>query len=81
MIEQGSASTGYRTILGRDWYLNLFRVLFNQFNLYLGYWADGYDTRVNYYSNPNIAFPITGTPTGVEGIKLTFILTSILSPF
>ena len=35
----------------------------------LGYYADGHDTRVNYYSNPAIIFPLTGTPTGVVGVS------------
>ena len=35
----------------------------------LGYYSDGHDIRVNYYSNPAVTYPITGTPTGVEGIS------------
>ena len=49
LIEQGSASTGYRTILA-----------YNAYNHY---------TRVNYYSNPDVTYPITGTPTGVAGLS------------
>ena len=47
LIAQGSANTGYRTILA--------------------YSATGHNTRVNYYSNPAVILPTTGTPTGVEG--------------
>ena len=35
----------------------------------LSYEAEGYKLRVNYYSNPAVIFPITGTPTGVEGVS------------
>ena len=49
LIEQGTASTGYRTILA--------------------YAAAGHSTRVNYYSNPSVIYPPTGTPTGVEGMS------------
>ena len=49
LIEQGSASRGYRTILG--------------------YNAPNHGTRVNYYSNPAVTFPTTGTPTGVAGVS------------
>merc|ERR1719315_603057 len=35
----------------------------------LGYFADGHSTRVNYYSNPDVIFPTTGTATGVEGLS------------
>ena len=44
LIDQGSASTGYRTILA--------------------YSATGHQTRVNYYSNPDVIYPPTGTRTG-----------------
>ena len=47
LIAQGSASTGYRTILA--------------------YNAAGHRTRVNYYSNPDVNYPVTGTPTGLVG--------------
>ena len=33
----------------------------------LGYNADGHDIRVNYYSNPAVTHPITGTPTNPMG--------------
>ena len=49
LIAQGSATTGYRTILA--------------------YSASGHSSRVNYYSNPNVMYPITGTPTGVAGLS------------
>ena len=47
LITQGTATTGYRTILA--------------------YSATGHSTRVNYYSNPDVNYPPTGTPTGVAG--------------
>ena len=34
----------------------------------LAYSAEGHRTRVNYYSNPNVIHPTTGTPTGVAGV-------------
>ncbi len=49
LIAQGSASTGYRTILA--------------------YYASGHSQRVNYYSNPAVNYPLTGTPTGVSGVS------------
>ena len=49
LIAQGTASTGYRTILA--------------------YSATGHSTRVNYYSNPDVSYPATGTPTGVKGLS------------
>ena len=45
LIEAGTASTGYRTILA--------------------YTASGHSTRVNYYSNPSVIYPPTGTSTGI----------------
>ena len=48
-IEQGSASTGFRTILA--------------------YSASNHQTRVNYYSNPAVLLPLSGTPTGVAGVS------------
>ena len=48
-IEQGSASTGYRTILA--------------------YNAAGHSTRVNYYSNPSVNYPVTQTSTGVADLS------------
>jgi hypothetical protein len=33
----------------------------------LAYSANGHSRRVNYYSNPNVNYPGTGTPTGVTG--------------
>ena len=35
----------------------------------LAYFADGHYNRVNYYSNPAIMFPTTGTATGVVGVS------------
>jgi hypothetical protein len=35
----------------------------------LAYNADGHRTRVNYYSNPLVNYPLTGTPTGVDGVS------------
>ena len=35
----------------------------------LSYEAVGHNLRVNYYSNPVVIFPLTGTPTGVEGVS------------
>ena len=35
----------------------------------LSYEAVGHNLRVNYYSNPVVIFPVTGTPTGVEGVS------------
>jgi len=35
----------------------------------LAYYADGHSTRVNYYSNPDINHPSTGTPLGVDGLS------------
>ena len=49
LIAQGSASTGYRTILA--------------------YEAPGHRQPVNYYSNPEVIYPHTGTPTGVAGVS------------
>jgi len=49
LIERGSASTGYRTVLA--------------------YTASGHSTRVNYYSNPEILYSVTDTPTGLEGLS------------
>ena len=49
LIAQGSAGTGYITILA--------------------YGAPGHSTRINYYSNPSVIYPPTGTPTGVEGLS------------
>ena len=35
----------------------------------LAYYRSGYGVRVNYYSNPSVVLPLTGTPTGVEGVS------------
>ena len=37
------------------------------FRTVLGYSKTGYSTRVNYYSNPSVIHPATGTRTGVAG--------------
>jgi len=49
LIEQGTALTGYRTIMA--------------------FYAPGHATRVNYYSNPEITFPVTGTTTGISEVS------------
>ena len=49
LIEQGTASTGLRTIMA--------------------YNKAGYSTRVNYWSNPAVNHPLTGTPTGVAEVS------------
>jgi len=41
----------------------------NGYRTILGYYADGHYHRVNYYSNPSVILPDTGTPTGLEGIS------------
>jgi hypothetical protein len=38
------------------------------FRTILAYNADGHRTRVNYYSNPDVLYPTTGTATGVTGV-------------
>ena len=35
----------------------------------LAYSTPGHQTRVNYYSNPDVSYTITGTRTGVEGVS------------
>merc|ERR1719215_996147 len=35
----------------------------------MAYSATGHSTRVNYWSNPDVNHPITGTPTGVAGTE------------
>jgi len=35
----------------------------------MAYFADGHYNRVNYYSNPNVNYPGTGTPTGVADVS------------
>ena len=35
----------------------------------MSYNAPGHETRVNYFSNPNVTFPQTGTATGVANIS------------
>ena len=35
----------------------------------MAYHVSGYDSKVNYYSNPDVIYPGTGTPTGVEGVS------------
>ena len=39
------------------------------FNTIMAYSTTGYWPKVNYYSNPEVTFPRTGTPTGVEGVS------------
>ena len=38
----------------------------------LGYYADGHDIRVNYYSNPAVTHPITGTGTPTNPMGTTY---------
>ena len=35
----------------------------------MAYQVEGHEKRVNYYSNPDIVYPGTGTPTGVAGVS------------
>jgi len=49
LIEKGTHTTGFRTILA--------------------YNEPGHSQRVNYYSNPLINYPITGTPTGDASVS------------
>ena len=35
----------------------------------MAYNANGHRERVNYYSNPDVIYPGTGTPTGVDGVS------------
>ena len=37
----------------------------------LAYSRAGYNARVNFYSNPSVILPLTGTPTGVAGVSNT----------
>ena len=37
----------------------------------LAYRRAGYNARVNYYSNPSVILPLTGTPTGIAGVSNT----------
>ena len=37
----------------------------------MAYRRSGYNARVNYYSNPSVILPLTGTPTGVAGVSDT----------
>ena len=37
----------------------------------LAYSRAGYNARVNFYSNPSVLLPLTGTPTGVTGVSNT----------
>ena len=37
----------------------------------LAYPRSGYNARVNYYSNPSVILPLTGTPTGVDDVSNT----------
>ena len=44
-----------------DWYYGMRTIL--------AYSSPGHQLRVNYYSNPKVMHPQTGTPTGVEGLS------------
>ena len=35
----------------------------------MAYFVDGHYNKVNYYSNPNVNYPGTGTPTGVADLS------------
>ena len=35
----------------------------------MAYGTTGYRRKANYYSNPDVIFPGTGTPTGVAGVS------------
>ena len=35
----------------------------------MAYYTSGHSGRMNYWSNPNVLLPQTGTPTGVEGVS------------
>jgi len=35
----------------------------------MAYGANGHQTRVNYWSNPDVKFPATNTPTGIKGVS------------
>ena len=39
------------------------------FNTIMAYGRSGYYAKANYYSNPDVIFPGTGTPTGIEGVS------------
>ena len=46
----------------------------------MSYSKDGHEKRVNYYSNPNVIHPITGTPTGLLGISNVALLITQAAP-
>ena len=39
------------------------------YNSIMAYGTTGYRAKANYYSNPDVIFPGTGTPTGVAGVS------------
>ena len=39
------------------------------YNSIMAYGRSGYNRKANYYSNPDVIFPGTGTPTGVAGVS------------
>ena len=39
------------------------------YNTIMAYGRSGYSANANYYSNPDVIHPVTGTPTGVEGVE------------
>ena len=42
---------------------------FTGYRTILAYYASGHSTRVNYYSNPSVDYPVTKTPTGVTDLS------------
>ena len=41
----------------------------SRYRTVMAYGTDGHWTRVNYWSNPDVIFPATNTPTGVRGVS------------
>merc|ERR1719410_2256445 len=39
------------------------------YNSIMAYGTTGYRRKANYYSNPDVIYPGTGTPTGVDGVS------------
>ena len=35
----------------------------------MAYYTSGHSGRVNYWSNPGVIYPVTGTPTGVTDVS------------
>jgi len=51
------------------WILPTGDTQFSGYRTILAYSGFGHYNRVNYYSNPDVNFPTTGTPTGVTGLS------------